>query len=79
MNPLARGAQALMAPGGDALLPMLTANSGTPAQVRERLQQYLATGLCDYIVLQLPTGDMTFEESQQSLRLFIAEVMPALR
>ena len=79
MNPLARGAQALMAPGGDAMLPMLTANSGTPDQVRERLQAYLATGLCDYVVLQLPTGDMTFEESKRSLRLFIDEVMPALR
>jgi alkanesulfonate monooxygenase SsuD/methylene tetrahydromethanopterin reductase-like flavin-dependent oxidoreductase (luciferase family) len=78
MNPLARGAAALMAPGGDAMLPMLTANSGTPAQVRERLSQYLATGLCDYIVLQLPTGDMTFEESRHSLALFIDEVMPAL-
>lgn len=78
MNPLARGAAALMAPGGDALLPTLTANSGTPAQVRERLRAYANTGLCDTLVLQLPTGDMAFEESRRTLQLFIDEVMPAL-
>ncbi len=78
MNPLARGAAALMAPGGDAMLPTLTANSGTPAQVRDRLRAYADTGLCDYIVLQLPTGDMTFAEARRTLQLFIDEVLPAL-
>jgi alkanesulfonate monooxygenase SsuD/methylene tetrahydromethanopterin reductase-like flavin-dependent oxidoreductase (luciferase family) len=79
LNPLARGAQALMAPGGDAMLPMMTKNSGTPAQVAEFLQGYLEQGLSDYIVLQLPTGDMTFLEAQRSLELFITEVIPALK
>jgi len=78
LNPLARGAQALLADGGDKLLPMLTANSGTPAQVVERLRAYIAEGRSDYLVLQIPTGDMTFAEARDSLQLFIDEVMPAL-
>lgn len=52
--------------------------AGTPDQVRNRLGDYLATGLSDYLVLQVPTGDMTFEETTRSLQLFIDEVMPAL-
>ncbi len=36
----------------------------------------MADGRCDYLVLQLPTGDMTFEEAKGSLQLFIDEVMP---
>jgi alkanesulfonate monooxygenase SsuD/methylene tetrahydromethanopterin reductase-like flavin-dependent oxidoreductase (luciferase family) len=79
LNPLARGAQALMGPGGDAMLPELTRHSGTPEQVAEFLQGYLDTGLSDYIVLQLPTGDMTFAEAKRSLELFITDVIPALK
>ena len=77
LNPLARGAMALTGPGGDALLPEFTASSGTPAHVRAVLEQYVADGRCDYLVLQLPTGDMTFDEAMKSLRLFVDEVMPA--
>jgi hypothetical protein len=29
-------------------------------------------------VLQLPTGDMTFEEARRTLELFITEVKPQL-
>ena len=51
---------ALMAPGGEeALMPMLTADSGTVSHVTERLQALLESGQTDYIILQLPTGDMT--------------------
>ena len=78
LNPLARGAQAISGPDGDALLPALVANSGTPEQVRERMKSYISEGKSDYIVLQLPTGDMTFEESRRTLELFISEVKPAL-
>lgn len=78
LNPLARGAQALMSPGGDAMLPELTKHSGTPAQVRDRLKAAFEDGRSDYLVLQLPTGDMTFAESQRTLQLFIEEVIPAL-
>jgi alkanesulfonate monooxygenase SsuD/methylene tetrahydromethanopterin reductase-like flavin-dependent oxidoreductase (luciferase family) len=56
----------------------LTANSGTPEQVIERLTEYFAEGRSDYLVLQVPTGDMTFEEAKASLELFIDKVMPAL-
>ena len=80
LNPLARGAQALMAPGGeDLLMPTLTEDSGTAEHVTERLQALLDEGLVDYLILQLPTGDMTFEESRDTLERFIADVMPKLR
>ncbi|HTN80940.1 MAG TPA: hypothetical protein VMK16_14790, partial [Acidimicrobiales bacterium] len=76
LNPLARGAFALMGPDGDALLPELTVSSGTPAHVRSVIDSYAADGRSDYLVLQLPTGDMTFDEAASSIRLFIDEVMP---
>ncbi len=79
LNPLAHACQALTAPGGEAMLPVLTATSGTPEQVREMLAGVLAEGTSDYVVLQLPTGDMTFEEGKRSLQLFIDEVMPAFQ
>jgi hypothetical protein len=45
LNPLARGAQALMAPGGeDLLMPTLTEDSGTAEHVTERLQALLDEG-----------------------------------
>jgi hypothetical protein len=40
------------------------------------IDQHVADGRCDYLVLQLPTGDMTLEEARGSLQLFIDEVMP---
>ena len=40
------------------------------------VEQHVADGRCDYLVLQLPTGDMTYEEAKGSLQLFIEEVMP---
>ena len=76
LNPQARAAFALLGPDGDALLRQFTASSGTPAQVRARIEQYIADGRSDYLVLQLPTGDMTMEEAKRSLQLFIDEVMP---
>jgi alkanesulfonate monooxygenase SsuD/methylene tetrahydromethanopterin reductase-like flavin-dependent oxidoreductase (luciferase family) len=79
LNPLALGAQALMAPGGEeALMPMLTAHSGTVAQVTEALQALLADGRSDYIILQLPTGDMTYTEARATLETFIEQVAPEL-
>ena len=38
----------------------------------------MAEGMCEYIVLQVPTGDMTFAEARRSLELFTDRVMPAL-
>ena len=78
MNPLARGAQAALGEGSDAILAKLAASSGSPERVAEHLRHEIERGKSDYLVLQLPTGDMSFDEAKASLRLFIDEVMPAL-
>jgi alkanesulfonate monooxygenase SsuD/methylene tetrahydromethanopterin reductase-like flavin-dependent oxidoreductase (luciferase family) len=57
---------------------VVAAGAGTPDQVAERLAAFLELGLSDYLVLQLPTGDMTFEEAKRTLELFVAEVKPRL-
>ncbi len=57
---------------------VVAAGAGTANQVAERLAALLALGLTDYIVLQLPTGDMTFDEARRTLELFITEVKPQL-
>ena len=77
LNPRARHASDLVARNDDAAFTAMAVAAGTPAQVRELLAEYLERGVSDYIVLQVPTGDMTFEETMRSLRLFIEEVMPA--
>ena len=73
-----RFAIAIMAPGGEAILDEITQNSGTASQVRDHLVETYADGRTDYLVLQLPTGDMTFDEAKRTLEVFIDEVMPAL-
>ena len=35
-------------------------------------------GLTDYIVLQIPTGDMTFDEAKRTLDVFCTKVKPDL-
>jgi alkanesulfonate monooxygenase SsuD/methylene tetrahydromethanopterin reductase-like flavin-dependent oxidoreductase (luciferase family) len=78
LNPLAHAAIALMEPGGeDMMMPTLTASSGTPAQVSAAVESIVESGRCNYVILQLPTGDMTFGEAKNSLQLFIDDVMPA--
>ena len=52
---------------------------GSPDTVREYFIQYAGEGNIDYLVTAFPFGDMTHEEAMRSLRLFIAEVMPAVR
>ena len=39
-------------------------------QIAERFAGILEPGLVDYIVLQLPTGDMTFDEAKRTMDLF---------
>ena len=34
--------------------------------------------MTDHIVLQIPTGDMTFEEARKTMDLFCSEVKPDL-
>ena len=36
----------------------------------------LEPGLVEHIALQLPTGDMTFDEAKRTLETFASEVMP---
>lgn len=56
----------------------IIAGAGTPEQIRERFESILDKGRTDHIVLQLPTGDMTFDEAKRTMDLFCTEVKPAL-
>ena len=49
-----------------------------PAQIRDRLAKILDTGFTNNIVLQIPTGDMTFDEAKRTMDLFCSEVQPEL-
>jgi alkanesulfonate monooxygenase SsuD/methylene tetrahydromethanopterin reductase-like flavin-dependent oxidoreductase (luciferase family) len=50
--------------------------AGSPASVREWLAVQAETGI-NYFVAWLAFGDLTLRESQRSLALYAAEVMPA--
>lgn len=52
--------------------------AGTPSQIAERFAAILEQGLTDYIVLQIPVGDMTFDEARRTMELFATEVKPQL-
>ncbi len=52
--------------------------AGTAEQITERLAGILEPGLTDYIVLQLPTGDMTLDEARRTVEIFASEVKPQL-
>ncbi len=52
---------------------------GSPDTVRDYYVQYVSEGNVNYIVIGMPFGDMTMEEANRSLDLFIGEVMPAVR
>jgi alkanesulfonate monooxygenase SsuD/methylene tetrahydromethanopterin reductase-like flavin-dependent oxidoreductase (luciferase family) len=56
----------------------INAGAGTVDQIAERFAGILEPGLTDYIVLQLPTGDMTLDEAKRTMDLFITEVKPQL-
>jgi luciferase-like monooxygenase len=56
----------------------VAAGSGTVDQITERFAAILEPGLIEHIDLQLPTGDMTFEEARRTFELFAAEVKPQL-
>jgi alkanesulfonate monooxygenase SsuD/methylene tetrahydromethanopterin reductase-like flavin-dependent oxidoreductase (luciferase family) len=51
---------------------------GTAETVREHFVRYTAQGNVDYLVINVPFGDMTQAEAERTLDAFIAEVMPAL-
>ena len=56
----------------------IAAGSGTVGQITERFAAMLEPGLIEHVALQLPTGDMTFEEARRTFELFAAEVKPQL-
>jgi hypothetical protein len=56
----------------------ISAGAGTAEQITERLAGILEPGLTDYIVLQIPTGDMTMREARRTMDIFCSDVMPAL-
>jgi alkanesulfonate monooxygenase SsuD/methylene tetrahydromethanopterin reductase-like flavin-dependent oxidoreductase (luciferase family) len=56
----------------------IRAGAGTPEQIRDRFAEILADGRTDHIVLQLPAGDMTFDEAKRTMDLFCSDVKPEL-
>ena len=78
LNPLALGSRELLRAGGGPQLEARLGGAGTVDQVVDLLGNFLAAGHSDYVMLQLPTGDQTFEEAKESIELFIGEVMPQL-
>lgn len=56
----------------------IQAGAGTPEQIKERLGGILESGMTDYIVLQIPTGDMTLDEAKRTMDLFCSDVKPDL-
>jgi alkanesulfonate monooxygenase SsuD/methylene tetrahydromethanopterin reductase-like flavin-dependent oxidoreductase (luciferase family) len=49
--------------------------AGTPAAVREYMDEYVATG-ANYFVCSFQWGDLTHAQAMRSLELFATEVMP---
>jgi alkanesulfonate monooxygenase SsuD/methylene tetrahydromethanopterin reductase-like flavin-dependent oxidoreductase (luciferase family) len=56
----------------------ITAGAGTADQIAERFAAILEPGLVEHIDLQLPVGDMTFDEARRTVEQFAAEVKPQL-
>jgi alkanesulfonate monooxygenase SsuD/methylene tetrahydromethanopterin reductase-like flavin-dependent oxidoreductase (luciferase family) len=52
---------------------------GSADTVRDHFVRYAAEGNANYIVINVPFGDMTHAEARRTLDAFIAEVMPAVR
>ena len=56
----------------------IQAGAGTAEQIKDRFAAILEPGLTDYIVLQLPAGDMTLDEAKHTMDVFCSDVKPAL-
>jgi len=56
----------------------IAAGAGTTGQIAERFAAILEPGRVDHVALQLPTGDMTYEEARRTFELFASEVKPQL-
>ena len=56
----------------------VAAGAGAPSRSPSGSPRVLETGLVDHIALQVPTGDMTYDEARRTVELFATEVKPAL-
>lgn len=52
--------------------------AGSPSKVRERMLRDQAVSGINYSICRFACGDLSFEESARSVRLFAREVMPTL-
>src|SRR5260370_1393903 len=52
--------------------------AGSPAKVRDRMLRDQSISGINYSICRFACGDLSFEESARSVRLFAREVMPAL-
>jgi alkanesulfonate monooxygenase SsuD/methylene tetrahydromethanopterin reductase-like flavin-dependent oxidoreductase (luciferase family) len=52
---------------------------GSARTVREHFARYAAEGNVDYLVINVPFGDMTHDEAERTLEAFVDHVMPAAR
>ncbi len=50
---------------------------GSPDTVRADMQELVETSGCNYVICAFSWGDLSFEESARSMRLFADEVIPA--
>jgi alkanesulfonate monooxygenase SsuD/methylene tetrahydromethanopterin reductase-like flavin-dependent oxidoreductase (luciferase family) len=66
-------------PTFDLLMERGQGIAGSPAAVTEFLCSQLEATGCNYVVGQFAFGDLTLEESLQSIGLFTDEVIPRLR
>ncbi len=53
--------------------------AGSPETVRDYFVDYVGEGNVNYLILYLQFGDITSEEANRTLDLFVSEVMPAVR
>ncbi len=54
------------------------AGAGTAEQIKDRFAAILEPGLTDYLVLQIPLGDMTLDEAKHTMDVFCSDVKPSL-
>jgi alkanesulfonate monooxygenase SsuD/methylene tetrahydromethanopterin reductase-like flavin-dependent oxidoreductase (luciferase family) len=62
----------------DTLREMGTGIAGSPAEVRDVLLRQLAESGSNYFVCRFAFGDLSFDEAQRSLKLFVDHAMPAM-
>ena len=58
--------------------PGVSERRGPPVEALAIEHTKLEPGLIEHVNLQIPTGDMTFEEARRTFELFASEVKPQL-